>query len=170
MKQRIDDFVLGSLSAEDRDSVARARRFDPALDAAVNDAEDQLSPLSLVAGEVAPPDALWGRIEAAIDGEARALGHRHLLALGEGEWSHVAEGIECKHLWNDRTMILRCAPGAELPSHIHDDEEHLLILAGDLIIGGRSFAAGDYIGSGRGADNFPHRTRGGCLIFSQTGH
>jgi mannose-6-phosphate isomerase-like protein (cupin superfamily) len=139
MKQRIDEFVLGSLSPEERAAIAQARRFDPVLDVAAQDAEDQLAPLSLAAGEVAPPPALWGKIEAAIGMESAAVGHRHMLALADGEWQPVAEGIDCKQLWNDRTMILRCAPGAVLPSHIHDDDEHLLILAGDLIIGGRSF-------------------------------
>jgi ChrR Cupin-like domain len=169
MKQSIDEFVLGSLSPDERAAFAQARRFDPVLDSAAQVAEDQLAPIALAAAEIAPSPALWGKIEAAIGTETKAVGHRHLLALAEGDWQPVSEGIDCKTLWNERTMILRCAPGAVLPSHVHDDEEHLLILAGDLIIGGRSFTAGDYIGSSRGADNFPHTTRSGCLILSQIG-
>lgn len=170
MKQNIDEFVLGSLAPEERAAMAQAQRFDPVLDAAVGDAEDQLAPLALAAGEVAPSPALWGKIETAISIEAKAVGHRQTLTLADGDWQPVAEGIECKQLWNERTMILRCAPGSVLPAHVHDDEEHLLILAGELIIGGRSFTAGDHIGSSRGVDNFPHTTRSGCLIFSHIGN
>lgn len=169
MKKRIDDFVLGNMTPEQRASMEQARRYDPGLDQGIRDAEDSLAPLSLAAGEITPPRGLWKRIKSAIDAESEALGGRTIAELDKGDWQPVAPGIDSKLMWNSRTALLRCAPGAILPFHVHDDDEHLLVLSGDLIIGGRTFLGGDYIGSRRGIDRFPHSTRTGCLILSQIG-
>jgi hypothetical protein len=169
VKDRIDLFVLGALTAEERAAMAEARRHDAVLDRAVDEAECRLAPMALAAGEVSPPAALWDRIEAGLDGGAEALAGRVLVPYAEGDWLTIAPGIECKRLWGERTMLIRGVPGAVLPCHEHDDEEHLLVLSGDLLIGGRSFRPGDYIRSPRGADRFPHTTRTGCLILQQIG-
>lgn len=167
MKRRIDDFVLGSMTPEDREAMKLARRFDPQLDQRIEDAEDSLAPLSLAAGDIAPPPGLWSRIKAAIDSEAWALEGRTIIELDKGDWQPVVPGIEAKLMWDSQTSLLRCAPGAILPDHSHDGNEHLLVLSGDLIIGGRTFLAGDYIGNRAGYDCFPHTTRMGCMILSQ---
>ncbi len=167
MKKRIDDFVLGSMTPEDRAAMQLARRYDPELDQDLKDAEDSLAPLSQAAGEIAPPPGLWSRIEAAIDLGDPALHGRTIIELDQGDWQPVLPGIEMKTMWDDRTSLLRCAPGAVLPDHSHEGDEHLLVLSGDLIIGGRTFLAGDYIGNRAGYDGFPHTTRTGCMILSQ---
>jgi mannose-6-phosphate isomerase-like protein (cupin superfamily) len=167
MKKRIDEFVLGSMTPDERAAMEQARRHDPELDQGIRDVEDSMAALSLTAGELAPPRGLWKRIKAAISDEREALEDRLIMPLGEGDWQPVAPGIDFKVMWNNSTTLLRCAPGAVLPDHMHDDEEHLLVLSGDLIIGGRAFSGGDYIGSRKGFDRFPHSTRMGCLILCQ---
>lgn len=147
----------------------QACRYDPELDQAIKDVEDSLAPLSLAAGAIAPPADLWNKIEAAIGSESDALEGRAITELAEGEWFPVAPGIDRKTMWNSRTNMLRCAAGAILPNHMHDDEEHLLVLSGDLVVGGRTFNAGDYIRSRPGFDRFLHMTRTGCLILTQIG-
>lgn len=147
----------------------QARRYDPELDQAIRDVEDSLAPLSLAAGAVSPPPGLWNRIETAIGSEKEALEGRAITELAEGDWFSVAPGIDGKIMWNGRTTLLRCAAGAILPDHMHDDDEHLLVLSGDLVIGGRTFGGGDYIRSRRGFDRFLHMTRTGCLILTQIG-
>jgi hypothetical protein len=169
MKNRIDDFVLGSLTPDERAAMELARRFDPELDQGIKDAEDSMAALSIAAGELNPSPGLWNRIKAAIDEQDEAMENRTLVELGDGDWQPLEPGIESKLLWNDRTTLLRCAPGAIMPGHVHDEEEYLLVLAGDLIIGNRSFMAGDYIRSGKGFDRFVHTTRNGCLILQQLG-
>lgn len=168
MKSRIDEFVLGSMMPDERAAMEQARRHDPGLDRGIKDVEDSMAALSLAAGELAPPRGLWKRVRDAIDVEREALEDRMILPLGEGDWRSVAPGIDYKTMWNGRTIMLRCAPGAVLPYHMHDNDEHLLVLSGDLIIGGRAFTGGDYIGSQKGFDRFPHSTRTGCLLLSQT--
>lgn len=147
----------------------QARRYDPELDQAIRDVEDSLAPLSLAAGAMSPPPGLWNRIETAIGSKREALEGRAIIELADGDWFPVAPGIDGKIMWNGRTTLLRCAAGAILPDHMHDDDEHLLVLSGDLVIGGRTFNGGDYIRSRRGFDRFLHMTRTGCLILTQIG-
>ena len=71
MKNRIDDYVLGNMTPEERASMEHARRYDPELDQAIKDVEDSLAPLTLAAGEISPPAGLWNRIEAPIGTAAR---------------------------------------------------------------------------------------------------
>lgn len=167
MKESIDEFVLGSMTPEERAAMEQSRRFDPKLDQEIRDVEDSMAALSYAAGELTPPQGLWKRIKGAIAAENEALENRVIIELEEGDWKPVAPGIDCKMMWTRRTMMLRCAPGAVLPDHMHDHDEHLLVLSGDLVIGGRTFTSGDYIGSKMGFDRFPHSTRAGCLLLSQ---
>ncbi len=169
MKNRIDDFVLGNMTPDERAAMELARRFDPALDQDIRDTEDSMAALSVAAGEMTPSPGLWSRIKAAIDEQDEAMESRTLVEFGEGDWQPLEPGIDSKLLWNDRTTLLRCAPGAIMPSHVHDDDEYLLVLAGDLVIGNRSFLAGDYIRSRKGLDRFVHTTRNGCLLLQQFG-
>ena len=169
MKNRIDDYVLGNMTPDERAAMDLARRFDPVLDQDIRDVEDSMAALSIAAGEMTPSPELWDRIKAAIDEQDEAMENRTLIELGDGDWQPLEPGIDLKLLWNDRTTLLRCAPGAIMPSHVHDDDEYLLVLAGDLIIGNRSFMTGDYIHSRKGVDRFIHTTRTGCLLLQQLG-
>ncbi|KQQ97497.1 anti-sigma factor domain-containing protein [Massilia sp. Leaf139] len=60
------EYVLGTLSADERRGVALALPHDPALRAAVAAWEARLLPLSGLAEPVQPSSGLWPRIEAAL--------------------------------------------------------------------------------------------------------
>ena len=62
------EFVLGTLDASERASVAARRPREPALDAAIEAWDRRLSPLTLLVPEVAPPASVWTAIEARLDG------------------------------------------------------------------------------------------------------
>jgi anti-sigma factor ChrR (cupin superfamily) len=56
--------------------------------------------------------------------------------LAEPEWEEVAPGISCKLLATDTekarvTMVIRLAPGATYPPHIHSGIEELYLLHGE---------------------------------------
>lgn len=67
----------------------------------------------------------------------------------EPPWEEVAPGIACKLLAtdaeNDRvSMLVRLAPGAHYPPHVHAGVEELHLLDGELWIDERKLHPGDY--------------------------
>jgi anti-sigma-K factor RskA len=65
------EFVLGCLSGEERRDVEARAAADPALRRMIQAWEVRLAPLGLLATPLAPPPALWQRLEAAIAPAAR---------------------------------------------------------------------------------------------------
>jgi len=64
------EYVLGTLDAAERTSVAARRQREPALDEAIAAWEARLAPLMDEIAPVAPPDHLLGSIMSRIDGGA----------------------------------------------------------------------------------------------------
>ena len=62
------EYVLGTLDAGERASVAARRLREPALDAAIREWERRLAPLAELVAAVAPPEDTLAKIEARIDG------------------------------------------------------------------------------------------------------
>jgi anti-sigma-K factor RskA len=60
------EYVLGTLDAAERASVAARRERDPALDRAIQRWERDFTPLTDMGEPVAPPSDLFGRIEARL--------------------------------------------------------------------------------------------------------
>jgi hypothetical protein len=162
------DYVLGALSPAERAEVRRARLTDPVLDSEIESLEAQLAPLTGMAGEVAPPPRLLGRVMAAIEAEQAEFGGKTALPAREGKWLRYRAGIQAKRLWNKRTIMLRCQPGAILPAHRHDEDEHIVVISGDFVVG-RSFGPGDYHLSRAGSRHGDAFTRTGCLLLVQYG-
>ena len=63
--------------------------------------------------------------------------------------------------------MLRCRPGARIPAHDHGEDEQIVVISGDFVVGGRTFRAGDYHCSPKGNPHGEAYTRGGCLLLSQ---
>ncbi len=88
------------------------------------------------------------------------------LQWSEPEWEQVAPGIECKLLATDTerdrvSMLVRLAPGASYPAHVHAGVEELHLLDGELWINDRKLIPGDYNYGAPGAED--HR------VWSETG-
>ena len=164
------DFVLGALSPQERAEAMSARRYDPELDAEIAAWEGRLAPLTAPAknsGGDAPSADLLDRIEAQIDAEAAEHGDKFVDMADEGAWAPYSPGVEAKQLWNNRTAMLRCRPGAVIEPHEHPAFENIVVIAGDLVIGGRSYGPGDYHGSPARSKHGALTTRGGCLLLIQ---
>ncbi len=161
------EFVMGALSPLEREAVARDRLSDAELDEAIRTLETSLAPMTGLAGTLTPPAGLFDRIAGAIAEESTALAGKTAIACGEGEWQPFLPGIEIKRLWNPGTVMLRCQPGAVLPAHPHAQSEHIVVISGDFIVGGRTFRTGDWHSSPAGNDHGEARTEGGCLLLIQ---
>ena len=88
----------------------------------------------------------------------------------EGKWEFVCPGIERKMLFHDRakkraTFLMRAQPGAEFPSHDHDDDEEAFVLEGDLSLGDLLLNAGDYHLARPGLHHPVGRTKAGCMLL-----
>lgn len=93
----------------------------------------------------------------------------------EPGWARVAPGIECKVLAADGdrhyvAMLVRLAPGASYPGHIHADVEELHLLAGELWIDERKLVPGDYNygAPGAGDDRVWSETGCTCVLITST--
>jgi anti-sigma factor ChrR (cupin superfamily) len=67
----------------------------------------------------------------------------------------------------EQVGFLRAEPGVHYPLHRHAAVEEIFMLAGDLVIEGQVYEAGDYIRSAPDSSHAPY-TSGGCQFFFRT--
>jgi anti-sigma-K factor RskA len=83
------EYVLGTLSAEEREHAEALRSFDPEFDAAVKQWERRLGELNVMVEAVEPPAEVWDKIRSEIGAETPADAHAEAEATGDGE--HIAD-------------------------------------------------------------------------------
>jgi anti-sigma factor ChrR (cupin superfamily) len=123
-----------------------------------------------------PASALQARLARRIAAEAGTdAAAPPGLRWPEPEWEEVASGIECKLLATDSerqrvSMLVRLAPGARYPAHIHVEAEELHLLAGELWIDERKLVPGDYNygAPGAGDDRVWSETGCTCVLVTST--
>ncbi|HKB59897.1 MAG TPA: cupin domain-containing protein [Gallionellaceae bacterium] len=101
---------------------------------------------------------------------------RVVLQTGELPWapSPVA-GVERRMLERDgeevarATSIVRFAPGAGFPDHVHDLGEEIFVLEGIFSDESGDYGPGSYIRNSPGSSHAPH-SRDGCLLFVKLRH
>jgi anti-sigma factor ChrR (cupin superfamily) len=114
-----------------------------------------------------PAESLWDRLAHRIADESSTVPLPYTTSeCLEPEWEEVAPGISCKLLATDTeghrvSMLVRLAPGADYPPHIHAGSEELHLLAGELWIDDRKLYPGDY--------NCAEPGTGDKRVWSETG-
>lgn len=161
------DFALGALTPGERANTAEVRLYDSALDEAIKAAEFRFATLMMRGRNAPAGERLWARINDALAEERTALSGKGVESFPDGGWRHYGPGIEAKPLWAEKTFLLRCAPCAFEPAHAQDQDEHLLVIAGDVVLGGRSFRTGDYVFIPTGARHRRMHTQRGCILLMQ---
>ncbi|MEQ1689338.1 MAG: hypothetical protein ABL874_12265 [Sphingopyxis sp.] len=162
-------FVVGALSPAERAEVARRRLYDGALDQAITSEEQRLAGLDHTPSVAQSADGLWDRISGAMAMEQEAFAHARPESFSDGVWEVHTDKIDKKILWSDKVMLLRCGPGAVEDDHDQDmdEDEHILVVAGDVVMGGRTFSTGDTIHVKAGSLHRVMTTRDGCILLSQ---
>lgn len=162
-------YVLGSLSPEERDSVASERLFNTSLDREISSVERLYSGLLRQSESVIPIKDMWSRITSAVAEETAALADIFIEDCQSGDWQQYAPSIETKTLWSDKAILIRCNPGAVEEEHDQpaDEDEHILVVAGDLNVAGRIFGTGDYLLVPASAVHKKMTTERGCLLFTE---
>jgi len=93
----------------------------------------------------------------------------------DGAWIEIAPKLMKKVLranleTGDEAYLLRAEPGAEAPSHLHEYDEHCLVLEGELTFdNGIHLKEGDYHFAAAGSEHGIARTNVGVLVYVQTG-
>jgi anti-sigma factor ChrR (cupin superfamily) len=156
-------YLLGTLSRDER------REMDAHLAscAACRQEQEYLRPV--VESLVAWPTDVTRTSRDLWDGVAAGLGLGEITpspSFTEPEWEQVAVGIQCKLLSTDSarnrvSMLVRLAPGAAYPPHVHAGIEELYLLDGELWIEDRKLYPGDY---NRGEPGTADQ-----LVWSETG-
>ncbi len=162
-------YVLGSLSEQEREGVARERLFHRALDREIEQVERVYSALADAPARRRPAERLWGQLVAAIGHEEKALADKLVEPCTAGDWQDFGPNIEFKTLWSPKAILIRCGPGAFESQHDQppEDDEHIIVIAGDLKVGGRRFGTGDYLCVPAGAVHARMDTAGGCMLFTE---
>lgn len=169
IEDKANGYVLGSLSAEQREAIARERLYNSELDEQIRSNELLFADFQAGKGEASVSSGLWARISDSMHHQQFIFGNVGVEECSDGSWSYHGPGIEFKPLWSDKVILIRCNPGAVEESHQQpaDDDEHIMIVAGDVIIGGRVFGTGDYICIPAGSTHQRMSTNQGCLLFTE---
>ncbi len=130
--------------------------------------EELLARLAHLAPLKEPPDDMFSAIEAQID----ALSHAPVQTTraDEGEWIKRADKVWKKILFSDpqdgnTIYLLRCEPGAVIPSHEHERDEKLFVIEGEFSDGNSVVKAGDFQLSRAGSVHPAVTSATGCLVL-----
>lgn len=109
------------------------------------------------------------------DDTAATAGAFHTVRDHDGEWIEIAPKLQKKVLLANpetgaESYLLRAEPGAEAPPHMHEHDEHCLVLEGEMMFdNGVHLKAGDYHFAPAGSEHSVAHTDVGVLVYIQTG-
>lgn len=88
----------------------------------------------------------------------------------EGSWQAMGPGLSRKILrveteTNTQSLLIRMEPGSCVPVHSHTQEEHCLVLEGEVSIGDHVFRSGDWHVALPGTTHMDFKTKTGALLF-----
>ncbi len=166
------------MTGRDGDPVARrlglddeGAGLDPRDAADAAEADAALLPLASLAPPADPPPGLWDAIEARIDAEPKP--GEAPMGVGrfeDAEWELRADKVWKRVLSADpatgrSVYLLRCDPGAVIPSHKHARDETALLIEGEAWVGATRLRPGDVQVSRAGTVHEEVVSPAGCLLL-----
>lgn len=169
LEEKALGFVFGSLSPDERSFIEIERLYNSALDTYIRNTEQEFVGLETCSSQSQCPSNLWSRIISTLHVEKEVLSNKYVEECTAGQWQRHSDNIDIKTLWSDEAILIRCNPGGFEDAHDQpiDKDEHIIVIAGDLEIGGRLFSVGDYICISAGSVHDRMSSSGGCLIFTE---
>lgn len=165
-------YVIGTLDSAGSEAARIRIVEDQAFAARVQEWETRLNPL-LPEEQETLPEGLLAKIEVAIEASGADLPGTVTRRAGTGEWTQVYPGLNIKVLnriekLSRQTIMVKLDAGCEYQSHEHSQDEEILMISGDLIIGNLVLGPGDFHVAHVGRKHPVHRTNTGCVcIISQ---
>ncbi len=118
---------------------------------------------------------LRDRVMQGIDDDMAQASQAFLTVRSDdGSWVEIAPKISKKVLYANletgaESYLLKAEPGAEAPPHVHEHDEHCVVLEGEFTYGeGVYLKAGDYHFAPRGSEHGIACTDIGVLVYIQT--
>jgi anti-sigma factor ChrR (cupin superfamily) len=185
-------YASGALPAADCDAFERhLREGCDACVAELRQLDDVVSALAEAPGSDEPAPAIRARLLLRAADDAKSAGaprpadprvwHQwqpdsigselFVQRAADGVWENTGvDGVLVRRLFVDHdrnqfTALIRMAPGASYPRHIHNGPEECLVLEGELHVGDDVLRAGDYQRAPAGSRHAVQRTEGGCLLL-----
>jgi len=142
----------------------------PMCSALLNDCEQTVAVLPLLAPEVEPPPSLRIRLLEGLGVKApspeRPALEGTLVRAGDTDWEQGAiPGVQFRRLHGRKTMLVRMAPHTVYPEHEHAWAEQCLVLEGSVRTEGEIAYAGDFTYMPKGSTHQPLHTETGCLLL-----
>lgn len=177
-------YVLGALTATEKESFEAALRVEPALRDLVASLERITGLLARAVPPVAPPSGLRDRILRRIEANEMqpASAPRPILgvpsafffvaAADVAGWKQLPlPGASIKLLSADRergfaVLLGRLEPGVRYPAHPHETAEDIFLLSGDLNIAGRHLRSGDFHHCDAGTSHPVNYSEEGCTLLA----
>jgi quercetin dioxygenase-like cupin family protein len=168
------EYVLGTLSGEERTAFAEDINRDPATRALVTAWEERLGALEDSAGVVEPTDGLFAAIEAQLDAPIPLADGSVTIRAEDDLWVTVREGLDRKYLFRDEakgveSFLLRYAPGTRVGAHTHTSVEECFLLEGDLRLGDVDMKPGDFHAALPGTEHSSGLSVGGAILLVRIG-
>ena len=167
-------WAAGALTAAEHEALRERMKTDRVFAQKADEWEQALSPLAQNLVPLTPPDGLMDKIEARLAERIYSATLGRILRADEGEWLDMGPGLRYKilhrnHEQQRQTILLEAAPGAIHPAHIHDFDEEIYVISGDLTIDGVELGPGDFRFSPKGSDHPAEITRQGCRCLITAG-
>jgi quercetin dioxygenase-like cupin family protein len=167
-------FAAGAMTVEERDAARRRLAIDSAFARKVSEWEHALAPIALSITPLAPPDGLLDKIEERLAARAQMEQMSRTLRVTDGIWLDMGPGLRFKVLHRNleqrrQTILLEAEPGAMRPAHVHDHDEEIYMISGDLTIDGEELGPGDFHFTPKGSRHPGETTRQGCRCIITTG-
>lgn len=122
----------------------------------------------LQSGDLLPADTIARlRTRADADPVFTRILNEVVRNAGSAPWREIRDGVSIRPIWDDRTFLLRCAAGKQIPTHIHDREEWLCVLDGEMRIGESHLTTGDIEISPVGSEHPTAEALEDCLVLLQ---
>jgi anti-sigma factor ChrR (cupin superfamily) len=94
------------------------------------------------------------------------MGSGILVRSDDSAWQQSPiPGVQLRHLYEQKTLLVRMAPKTSYPAHQHHAAEQCLVLEGSISSDGVTAYAGDFTYMPAGSSHHPLYTEEGCMLL-----
>ena len=164
-------FALGAVPPDEADQFKRRLATeDPLCHAELQECEQAVAALALSVPQVDPPPRARLRLLEGLNGKRTArisiMGSGTLVRRDDTEWqTSPIPGVQLRHLYEQKTLLVRMAPKTSYPAHDHHEAEQCLVLEGSITSDGVTAYAGDFTYMPAGSSHHPLYSENGCLLL-----